>query len=375
MMIRQTVFCLSLSLLAPMAFADSWSPISVGNAPTPRTAHSAVFTRIDGTDQMIVWGGQDSGSLPFANTGGLWKRSTNQWTVTTTVNAPSGREGQPAVWTGHEMIVWGGDDGSGDTFSNTGGRYDPVQDAWRPTSLTCVPAGRFAHSFIWTGDRLIVWGGAISFGGDTNTGALYDPVSDTWSPMTTVGAPSARNSQVTVWTGSQMLAWGGISLGSFVNDGALYDPRTNTWTPISNTNAPSPRLYAAAAWDSTNLFVWGGVDSRFRPLPDGKLYNVRTGVWKTISRTNAPTPRLGPTTAWSGREFIIWGGSDSDGNPVGTGAKYDPARNVWTAMTTVGAPAARSSQTAIWNGSRMIIWGGSGPCCNMWFNDGFAYQP
>lgn len=33
------------------------SPITIVNAPTPRAAHSAVFTRIDGTDQMIVWGG------------------------------------------------------------------------------------------------------------------------------------------------------------------------------------------------------------------------------------------------------------------------------------------------------------------------------
>src|SRR5450432_3458896 len=136
MMIRRIALYFAPLIMASVVLADSWSPISVGNAPTPRAAHSAVFTRIDGTDQMIVWGGQDSGSLPFANTGGLWKRSTNQWTVTTTDNAPTGREGQPAVWTGHEMIVWGGDDGSGDSFANTGGRYDPVQDVWRPTSLT-----------------------------------------------------------------------------------------------------------------------------------------------------------------------------------------------------------------------------------------------
>jgi hypothetical protein len=375
MIIHRNTLTFALFALVPSIWADSWSPISIGNAPTPRAAHSAVFTRIDGTDQMIVWGGQDSGTLPYANTGGLWKRSTNKWTVTTTDNAPTGRQGHPAVWTGHEMIVWGGDDGEGDTFAKTGGRYDPVQDVWRPTSLTGAPTGRFAHSFIWTGDRLIVWGGAISFGGDTNTGALYDPVADTWTPITTVGAPSARNSHVTLWTGSQMFVWGGISAGNYIADGALYDPRSDIWTPVSSTNAPSPRLYAASGWDSTNVLIWGGVDSRFRPLHDGKLYNLRTGVWKTVSQTNAPSGRLGPTTVWSGKEFLVWGGSDSAGNPIGTGATYNPVQNAWTAMTTVGAPAARSSQTAVWNGSRMIIWGGSGECCNNWFNDGFAYQP
>ena len=150
------IFCLAPFLIVSVALADSWTPISVVDAPTARTAHSAVFTRIDVTDQMIVWGGQDSGILPFANTGGRWKRSTNKWTATTTAGAPSGRQGQPAVWTGHEMIVWGGDAGT-ETFLNTGGRYDPVRDVWQPTTLTGAPIGRFGHSLVWhgrPGDRL-----------------------------------------------------------------------------------------------------------------------------------------------------------------------------------------------------------------------------
>ena len=33
---------------------------------------------------------------------------TDQWTATSTTNAPSARDGHTAVWTGSEMIVWGG---------------------------------------------------------------------------------------------------------------------------------------------------------------------------------------------------------------------------------------------------------------------------
>ncbi len=237
MVIRRILLCVVFVMTGSVVLADSWSPISIVDAPTARAAHSAVFTRIEGTDQMIVWGGQDSPMTPFANTGARWKRSTNVWAATTTTNA----------------------------------------------SLTGAPDGRFGHSFIWTGDRLIVWGGAVGFGGDVNTGAIYDPVADSWSSTTTVGAPSARDGQASIWTGSQMLIWGGISLGNYVNDGAFYDPRTDAWTPISTTNAPSPRLFFAAGWDSTNLFIWGGVDSRFRPLANGKLYNTVTGLWRTIT--------------------------------------------------------------------------------------------
>ena len=34
----------------------------------------------------------------------------DSWTATSTTNAPTGRTGHTAVWTGSEMIVWGGGD-------------------------------------------------------------------------------------------------------------------------------------------------------------------------------------------------------------------------------------------------------------------------
>ena len=65
---------------------------------------------------MIVWGGTTAAAM---NTGGRYNPSTDSWVATSTgANAPSARSGHTAVWTGSEMIVWGG---SGPT--NTGGRY------------------------------------------------------------------------------------------------------------------------------------------------------------------------------------------------------------------------------------------------------------
>ena len=45
------------------------------------------------------------------NTGGRYNPSTDSWTATSTTNAPDARYSHTAVWTGSEMIVWGGDDG------------------------------------------------------------------------------------------------------------------------------------------------------------------------------------------------------------------------------------------------------------------------
>ena len=55
---------------------------------------------------MIVWGGYEGSN--YWNTGGRYNPSTNSWTATSTTNAPAGRSSHTAVWTGSEMIVWGG---------------------------------------------------------------------------------------------------------------------------------------------------------------------------------------------------------------------------------------------------------------------------
>src|SRR5207247_6100434 len=64
--------------------------------------------------------------------------STDSWTATSTTNAPAGRFAHTAVWTGSEMIVWGGYNGG---FLNTGGRYCAQSGAPTPTPTpdVCYP--------------------------------------------------------------------------------------------------------------------------------------------------------------------------------------------------------------------------------------------
>jgi hypothetical protein len=80
------------------------------------------------------------------------------WTSTSITNAPDGRTLPTAVWTGSEMIVWGG---TTDRINglDTGGRYNPSTDSWTATSTTNAPTARFVHTAVWTGSEMIVWGG------------------------------------------------------------------------------------------------------------------------------------------------------------------------------------------------------------------------
>ena len=123
------------------------------------------------------------------------------WTNTTTTNAPSGRFGHTAVWTGSEMIVWGG------ALLNTGGRYNPSTDTWTATSRTNAPTARSFHTTVWTGNEMIVWGGLLSTGGRDNPGT------DTWTSTNTTNAPAARLGHTAVWSGSEMIVWGGMGRG------------------------------------------------------------------------------------------------------------------------------------------------------------------
>jgi hypothetical protein len=81
---------------------------------------------------MIVWGGDNCFFGCNVNTGGRYNPSTDSWTATSTTNAPDATSGHTAIWTGNNMIVWGG--GDTNVRFNTGGKYNPITDSWIATS-------------------------------------------------------------------------------------------------------------------------------------------------------------------------------------------------------------------------------------------------
>jgi N-acetylneuraminic acid mutarotase len=209
---------------------------------------------------MVVWGGKGSGFV-YLKTGGRYDPITDSWAPASTVNAPDGRYGHTAVWTGSKMVVWGGLIGENESadFFNTGGRYDPVSNTWAPTSTSPAPKARAWHTAVWTGSRMVVWGGlADNFGSFLNTGGRYDPVGDAWTPTAILKTPQARSNHTAVWTGSLMVVWGGVGGGSFLNTGGRYDPASDTWKATTTANAPEGRELHTTVWTGSAMLVWGG---------------------------------------------------------------------------------------------------------------------
>jgi N-acetylneuraminic acid mutarotase len=338
---------------------DTWTATTTTNAPAGRDRHPAVWTG----SEMIVWGGETAtGPL---NTGGRYNPSTDSWTATSITNAPTARYLHTAVWTGSQMIVWGGEDFSG--HFNTGGRYNPSTDTWTATSTINAPSARREHTAIWTGSEMVVWGGD-DFNIDFNTGGRYNPSNDSWTATSTTSAPSRRAGHTAVWTGSEMIVWGGSATCTncvdFLNTGGRYNPSTNSWSVTAITGAPLARDFHTAVWTGSEMIVWGGFvadqHGNEQLTNSGGKYNPSTDSWITTIRFNAPKPRSGHTAVWTGSEMIVWGGLVGGSPPFNTGGRYQPSADSWRATSLTNAPTARYLHTAVWTGSEMIVWGADG---------------
>ncbi len=359
----------AIAVVNETACEDHWSPSALMDVVEPRTHFTAVWTG----SEMIVWGG-DTGWTFASQTGGRYSPATDTWAGTTTGSGcPSGRNKQTAVWTGSEMIIWGGGDNSGDLVS--GGCYNPLTNTWAPTSTgSGCPSPRDFYTAVWTGTEMIIWGGHAASGGFLNTGGRYNPLTDTWiATSTNVSCPAAREQHSAVWTGSVMVIWGGISGSTYANTGGRYDPLTDQWQSTTLSGAPTGRAGALAVWTGSVMVVWGG--GGYSNYVTGGCYDPVANSWASTSTYAAPSGRSNASVVWTGSEMIVWGGIKT--GVLGDGGRYNPQSDTWTAIPAGGgAPAARCDHEAVWTGSEMIIWGGVIDWLNnQTVNTGGCYDP
>lgn len=348
------------------ACVDEWEPTATEGAPSARFSHTAVWT----DSHMIVWGGGTaSGIANNTNTGAMYDPATFEWTATSVVNAPTPRRDHTAVWTGSEMIVWGGRHGSANGALGTGAIFDPATNTWQATSTDLGPEARYQHTAVWTGTHMIVWGGVNGAGAPIKSGASYDPSTDTWTTLNQPGPTLVeRTGHSALWNGSLMLVYGGrydnvgwIYLPDTTNNlpgGLQYNPSTGIWSNLQPSGQPTARAFHTAVMLGSDMVVWGGYDGA-NPTDTGARYDTTGLTWST---TNPPQPEArydhtAVVLATTPEVMVIWGGVGASGAELDTGGIYELANNSWTATAT--ALSARTSHTAISTGDSMIVWGGS----------------
>lgn len=341
---------------------EQWATVSSASAPAPRRMHTAVWT---GTE-MIIWGGQGAEIREGRTSegsglqdGGRYNPALDTWHPLSVQGAPSSRMLHTAIWTGTEMVVWGGSvRPSGQGTISSGAAYNPVTDRWRTLSDVGAPQPRARHVAVWMGSEMLVWGGVQWLTGATSqspswrNGARYNPMTDAWTPISTLGAPGALGGDA-VWTGSEMIVW-----HAETGEGAAYNPAIDRWRPLAAEGAPANRREQTALWTGQEMIIWGGLE---QPGPafslSGAAYNPRTATWRSLSPDGAPAARAGSTPVWTGDEMIIWGGRILLGSEMREAA-YRPITDSWRPISMTGAPSPRNLFSLTWTGSEMILWGG-----------------
>jgi len=336
---------------------ETWLELPAPAIGANRANHVAVSTG----SEMIVWGGVVNHSQDWVATGQIFNTSTNTWTGMSTQGGPLLRGLEESVWTGTKMLVWGGNRAQ-NGVPNAAAVYDRVSDSWSAMSNVNAPLARQYHTATWTGEEMIVWGGEGTLQTPTgyqfsykDDGAAYDPDTDTWTPLATAGSGGPRSQHTAVWTGTRLIVWGGrvpnpTSANALeTNSGSSFDPINNEWTPISQIGAPSPRNLHSAVWTGTHMIVWGGGQYD----QTGGVYDPVTDTWRATSTVNAPFPRSWKSTYWTGTRMLVLGG------PMLAGGSYDPVTDTWEAITTEGYDyIPGGSGTGVMVGPEILFWGG-----------------
>ena len=200
---------------------NSWQKLPTG--PLAGRYASGAWTGRD----LIIAGGSNADGKIFADAA-AYTPATNSWRKL--ANLPVPLIGDVAVWDGHEVLLVGGQTPQGGRWRlvTEGFAYNPVTNRWR--RLPSMGQGRVGHVALWTGRQMLVWGGETVRAGVRVApphGVAYDPSHDRWSALP-ISPLRGRVSPTAVWTGRQMIVWGGQSIGSasprLVSDGAAYTP-------------------------------------------------------------------------------------------------------------------------------------------------------
>ncbi|MEO8697450.1 MAG: hypothetical protein ABI658_28370 [Acidimicrobiales bacterium] len=267
---------------------DVWSTLPTPNLST-RTDAIVAWT----ASMLVVWGGPDANGARFDPTSGAWRAVAaapiTSRTRTWSAFAASDRE----------LYVWGGANADGSVTAE-GAAYDPVADRWR--LLPAAPIeGRSSASAVWSGSELILWGGTTTPAGNAggrSDGAAYNPKTDTWRVL--ARSPLSAGITSAVWNGREVLygpTRSGDANGTFASTtAAAYDPATDAWRRL-DLHIGHPGFLSG--WDGEHLvlFAKGG----------GVAVDLRTGTPTDIA-DDLSIPTNGAIVSTEDRIFLLGDG-------------------------------------------------------------------
>lgn len=279
------------------------------------------------------------------------------------------RRNSSAVWTGTEVVVWGGGSGSSsrDGIRADGAAFNPTTSAWR--TLPPSPIGpRGGHVAVWTGAEMIVWGGWRPLGpreapAAWTDGAAFNPTTNTWRRIPEAPIVSRIGVGAT-WTGTELVVVGGTSAGGpgQAAIGAAYDPARDTWRVLPDLPV-SGMTDGWAAWTGREVLYWRPVGAvvvagEARPTPQLFAYDPEADRWREAARPDATFDLRwdGAAVEWAASELIVVSGPPiEDSQPRLQAIAYEPARDTWRRVAETKHRAAFVPHSrALWTGRELV---------------------
>jgi hypothetical protein len=135
-----------------------------------------------------------------------------------------------------------------------GGRAANTSPLWRALPRAPIP-GRLDASTVWTGREMIVWGGVNrptrGSPAPRSDGAAYNPATRKWRKI--AKAPSGilgGGGPAAAWNSRRMVVYVGNSPDGPAGS-AVYDPRTNTWRRLPKGPLGAREQYASVGRDGS----------------------------------------------------------------------------------------------------------------------------
>ena len=244
----------------------------------------------------------------------------------------------------------------------------PVTEGWTGygegwTELPAPPAWRDGSSIVWTGAELLYWGGTLR-GKDgshaASDGFAFDPASQTWSSMPS--APHAGLRADAVWTGTEALF---VSLDQDRTRAQAFDPSTASWRVLPS--GPSvPEYGVSTVWTGDAFVLFGGGPVGAPTNHQAWALDPRSGDWRRLP--DAPIGMNLSDAVWTGDEVAVIGSALDNRNSATSRTSlaevYDPSTDRWQELPAPPISAQTAAAASI--DGRLIGWELYGPESAEW---------
>ncbi len=356
---------------------DVWTQVA-GAAPTPRRSGRLAPAIVQGSLQLLLFGGLAQFGVPVQLLDDTWAFDGAAWTQLYPSSVPSPRMGGAMAFdpSSSTTLFYGG---------QSGPLLEPVGDAWQwggtdwlavaaPTvpplsepsllrdGARLVLVGRDAgqnavHAHAWQGAWLPLANGprdvfAASLALDAATGEIVrfggrdggDPQPhdetwlwrDGWRLAAPTAVPPGRERAALAWhaPSGRAVLFGGQAPGVWFGDTWLWNGLD--WQPVAPGQSPSPRGQSACAYDPTRgtVVLFGGADGA-QWFDDTWQWNGT--VWAQVPTAVVPPARQGSLAFDTTRQVLAL--HVSSGSSAQSGTLWELHAGGWT-QVSASAPAA-----------------------------------